>query len=315
MDEKARIQRRKRISKKLSWILRHGAKEIGLSIRDDGFVSMNELLRHNQMQGFHANITEIREVVDMNDKKRFEIVNEGASEQEPNLHIRAVQGHSITGIDENKLLRQLTMDDVAGDAYSILIHGTRKEYLDNIILGSMENSYSSTADTASTGVVGTQSTVPAGLSRCTRNHIHLSLGFPPGFEPEQWRSIRQKYPIIDTNYPGTSVFDSLLSSVGHVDHSLDSNAMENTPSLQHRETESHTVSVPVALSGIRGSTNAIIFVDIRRAMAEGIKFFQSSNDVVLCPGASDTGILPSSFFLDVVERHCASREPRDSTAK
>ena len=32
------------ISKSLSWILRHGAIELGLSMRSDGYVPLNEVL-------------------------------------------------------------------------------------------------------------------------------------------------------------------------------------------------------------------------------------------------------------------------------
>jgi 2'-phosphotransferase len=40
------------ISKNLSYILRHGALSMGLQMRPDGYVALNELLAHSKMKKF-----------------------------------------------------------------------------------------------------------------------------------------------------------------------------------------------------------------------------------------------------------------------
>lgn len=74
-------ERVKKKSKKLSWLLRHGASEVGLDMDEAGWVDVDSVLRVLHMQ-----LHELETVVRENDKRRLE------------LHggrVRACQGHSI----------------------------------------------------------------------------------------------------------------------------------------------------------------------------------------------------------------------------
>ena len=51
---------------------------------------------------------------------------------------------------------------------------------------------------------------------------------------------------------------------------------------------------------MRRSNTVIINVDIQRAMKDGIKFYYSTNDVILTRG-NDEGVLPSSYFFHVTD--------------
>ena len=84
MDEK----RRTRISKFLSLVLRHKPEEIGLTLEDGGWVSVERLIRACAVYGKKFSLAELREVVETNDKKRFVF-------DETSRKIRASQGHSI----------------------------------------------------------------------------------------------------------------------------------------------------------------------------------------------------------------------------
>lgn len=53
--------------------------------------------------------------------------------------------------------------------------------------------------------------------------------------------------------------------------------------------------------GIRQSAQVLIYVDVRSAMGDGIKFYRSQNGVVLSPGNQD-GFLSSKYFERVVDR-------------
>ena len=50
------------------------------------------------------------------------------------------------------------------------------------------------------------------------------------------------------------------------------------------------------ISGMRSSSEVICKVDIAKAMADGIEFFRSDNDVILTRGVDNSGILPPTYF-------------------
>jgi len=50
-----------------------------------------------------------------------------------------------------------------------------------------------------------------------------------------------------------------------------------------------------AVSGMRSDCNLVIWLDLRRALEEGLPFFMSNNGVVLSPGDS-TGCIPPQYF-------------------
>lgn len=84
MDEK----RKTKISKFLSLILRHQPEVVGLSLEENGWVSVEKLIRACSDYGKSFTFAELKEVVETNDKKRF-----GFNENE--TKIRANQGHSL----------------------------------------------------------------------------------------------------------------------------------------------------------------------------------------------------------------------------
>ena len=89
-----------KLSKKLSYILRHGALEKGIALQPDGFVWLDELKKKGKVQ---ASLEQIQKIVNGNDKKRFEL------EMEDNKwKIRAVQGHTIKQVDQELLLTRIS---------------------------------------------------------------------------------------------------------------------------------------------------------------------------------------------------------------
>jgi len=54
------------------------------------------------------------------------------------------------------------------------------------------------------------------------------------------------------------------------------------------------------LSGVRNRSDTLITVDVHAAMRDGIKFYRSSNDVILTSGIN--GILPSKYIVRVAEK-------------
>lgn len=85
MNEK----RKASISKFLSLVLRHKPEEIGLTLEENGWVEVNDLLKACDAYGKPFTFDDLREVVETNDKRRFAF-------DQTNTKIRANQGHSVT---------------------------------------------------------------------------------------------------------------------------------------------------------------------------------------------------------------------------
>ena len=52
------------------------------------------------------------------------------------------------------------------------------------------------------------------------------------------------------------------------------------------------------ISGMRGSAQVNIYIDLHKAMADGLKFFRSSNNVILSPG-DESGVITPEYFKQV----------------
>lgn len=80
-------ERKKKISKNLSYWLRHHPEDIGITLGKDGWVEIRELLEKASSK-LLFDFNELKEVVKTNDKQRFSMSEDLCS-------IRANQGHSI----------------------------------------------------------------------------------------------------------------------------------------------------------------------------------------------------------------------------
>lgn len=118
----------------MSWLLRHSAARENLHISSEGFLNVRELLTHPQLK--NITVTDIKRVVENNDKQRFTLrLNEGV------LEIRANQGHSVA-------VRNLELIPINAIEVPVVIHGTYVKFWSQIL--------------------------EKGLSRMNRNHIHFS---------------------------------------------------------------------------------------------------------------------------------------------
>src|SRR5882724_6419298 len=77
-----------KISKFLSLVLRHKPEEIGLTLNQNGWADVEELIRLANSRGHRFTRPLLEQVVAENDKQRFAFSNDGQ-------RIRANQGHSV----------------------------------------------------------------------------------------------------------------------------------------------------------------------------------------------------------------------------
>ncbi|KAF4555656.1 RNA 2'-phosphotransferase-like protein [Elsinoe fawcettii] len=60
-------------------------------------------------------------------------------------------------------------------------------------------------------------------------------------------------------------------------------------------------AVAPVISGMRNSSTILIFIDIKKALEDGLKFWKSANDVLLTEG-NDDGLVPLTYFKRVEDR-------------
>ena len=88
-----------RVSKKLSWLLRHGLHKEGLTdcLRPDGFVPLARVL-----EILRVDEATLRRIVATNEKQRFALRDiDGAP------YVRANQGHTVQGVEDDALLTEV----------------------------------------------------------------------------------------------------------------------------------------------------------------------------------------------------------------
>ncbi len=133
--------REKRISKALSWLLRHGGMKEGIQFRSDAYAKANDVLEFENLKNQGVTFDDLQYIVDNNEKKRFMMIKE-----EDIWYVKATQGHSMNFEDIS--LKPITSIDQISEA----IHGTYKRFLKSIM--------------------------DEGLKSMSRTHIHFSIGVP-----------------------------------------------------------------------------------------------------------------------------------------
>ena len=127
------------LSKKMSWLLRHGAKQRKLPMRPDGYVPLHVFLKH--LNGFNEDA--VHRVVSTCEKQRF-----GLTLINNEMHIRANQGHTMSMVNDNQMHTQIHNPS----EIPVCIHGT---------------------DTKSW-----RSIKQSGLKRMARLHVHMAVAEP-----------------------------------------------------------------------------------------------------------------------------------------
>jgi 2'-phosphotransferase len=130
-----------KLSKSLSYILRHGAGKEGIQLDDGGFAFVDDLLACPSLRQF--TFADIIRVVENNDKRRFALITDLETGK---IKIRANQGHTLE-VSALHLIPLTRPEEVP-----VALHGTYLKYWDSI--------------------------KHQGLSRMKRNHIHLAPGEP-----------------------------------------------------------------------------------------------------------------------------------------
>lgn len=132
----------------LTRILRHMASQLNLNMRSDGYVKVQDLLRLNLKTFANVPISshtvdDIKEAVRRDNKQRFSLLEENGE-----LLIRANQGHTVTLVETESLLKPI----LSAEEFPVCVHGTYRKNLKSIL--------------------------ESGLKRMQRLHVHFSCGLP-----------------------------------------------------------------------------------------------------------------------------------------
>ncbi|CAA9958992.1 RNA 2'-phosphotransferase [Pyrenophora teres f. maculata] len=194
------------VSRKISWLLRHGASQEGLQLGKGGYVNVQDALNTHALKSLRITFAELRDVVANNDKQRFSMIPASSLDQVPAVDIptdqpapeqplpslsdsdnpadyliRANQGHSIK-VDSEGLLVPITKE--AGNIPETVVHGTDERAWNLILKG-------------------------GGLRRMGRNHIHFASGLPAGFKALDSSSVsteeKEAAPVISGMRKNSSV--------------------------------------------------------------------------------------------------------------
>ena len=97
--------RKIKLGRLLCAVLRHRAKYMGLPMTHDGFVPMEQLVRHPTMDTY--SLAEILELVKTDEKKRYKVVRDSNDQ----LHIRAQNGHS-RGMEVDIKFKEMRVEEL-----------------------------------------------------------------------------------------------------------------------------------------------------------------------------------------------------------
>jgi 2'-phosphotransferase len=160
------------VSKKMAWLLRHGAEEEGLQFLEGGFLNLSDVLANRKFRSMKVTFAEVKDVVAADEKQRYSMVSkedaDASSDKPADFLIRANQGHSVKMEDEG-LLKPVTKDDMPASA----VHGTTHAAWSLIVAS-------------------------GGLKAMGRNHVHFASGLPAGFKSvvEDGESAGDAAPVI-----------------------------------------------------------------------------------------------------------------------
>jgi 2'-phosphotransferase len=133
-----------KISKTMSWILRHGLNELKLEPDELGRIQLSILMEQEQMKQLGATRELILEIIKSNDKQRFRLDMVNGIEM-----IGANQGHSKEigdKINSEKLMKKIE------EPLNLCVHGTYIDVIEEI--------------------------KKTGLKIMSRTHIHFASGYP-----------------------------------------------------------------------------------------------------------------------------------------
>jgi 2'-phosphotransferase len=259
------------ISKALSWLLRHGATKERVSISADGYVKLSDVLNWRKLKALNADLEEVVEVVKSNEKQRFGLRYDGVGKGENGEEDKSANGYDvkelIAGDESGKddagpseqtphalaLLRLSTDPSPSAAHYSIrAVQGHSLKSIEATSLLTPITLENAPEICVHGTFFSTWPTIltTGGLKAMTRNHIHFATG----------PTVSDVLPHEGANGTGGDI---------------------------HLKT---AMAKSEVVSGMRGDAEVLIYINVKRSIADGkMQWYRSENGVLLTEG-----VLPPS---------------------
>lgn len=128
------------LSKKLTWLLRHGALKEGVQIQPNGFIKVDDILKHHNYRHLYT-LDTLKTMAKNDAKQRFALRQ---NPEEGFWEIRANQGHTLSEVKAEECLHLISNPNEV----PLAVHGTYYRHWPSIRA--------------------------QGLRRMTRNHVHFA---------------------------------------------------------------------------------------------------------------------------------------------
>lgn len=231
-------------------------------------------LQNRNIRSLKTSLPEIRDIVASNEKQRFSLIHISALESSnTNTNISSVPDSNNDNDPTHYLIRANQGHSIPLDTSDLLTPITLDDpssLPDVVVHGTRHDAWPLILESG-------------GLKRMGRNHVHFATGVP-----EQLQTLfREK------------------SSPSHDDSTTTTNNANENPEANENDaitTLPEDKPTPTILSGMRNSSTLLIYINLRSALAAGLKFYKSENGVVLSEGEAENGVVGVQFFEKVVEK-------------
>lgn len=288
------------VSKKISWLLRHGAEKEGLKLGHGGYVSVQEVvswwsassglpgipmlssngqghgfqisyqnsyrlkidqLANRNIRSLKVTFDEIQAIVADNDKQRFSLI--------PVPEYESI----AAGKSESEALSNAAPD--IADLPARATAQESKKPQDYLIRANQGHSLAVESEGLLTPI--TEDDIPETVVHGTTHGVWPLIVATGGLKP-----MTRNHVHFATGLPAG--FKSIIRSQPD-DHTGEPSSDEAAP----------------VISGMRNSSSLLVYIDVRKAMAGGLKFWRSENGVVLCEG-NDECVIGLQYFRSVEDR-------------
>ncbi|KAI4165337.1 MAG: hypothetical protein LQ342_001205 [Letrouitia transgressa] len=278
--------REEKISKAMSYVLRHAAEREKIKMDEKGYVNVGDLLSWHRLSSLNVTFPELQQIVAADTKQRFALIPSSSSPTDAEQQslstppsaannpahylIRASQGHSLRLASANLLT---PLDPLSAACPRSVVHGTRLETWPTILKS-------------------------GGLKRMSRAHVHFATGLPRrdggGGGGEGGGA-----PEAEAKAKATAKANGEEELVAV--ETLDS-AAPGGQGGQEKIVTAAAAAEKAVISGMRSTADVLVWVDLRRSAQEGgLRWWKSENGVVLTEG-DDKGMVGLEWIVKVEKR-------------
>ncbi|KAI5287627.1 hypothetical protein KEM54_005864 [Ascosphaera aggregata] len=281
------VGRAVQISKAMSLLLRHAAEKEGVKIDSQGYANVADVLAWRKLKSLKVTFAEIVSAVDTSDKKRFAllynpIIADGATHRESTAEPQAAESEDPFAATSQALEIAKSNKDVEPSHY--LIRATQGHSLKTVEAAKLLKQIVLEDDPKAGKDDATVTTkVPDTVVHGTFHGAWQQILDAGGLKPMNRNH---------THFATGPVLSDVMPD-----------GPEGTTLVKTCNGKARSV-----ISGMRKDAQILVYIDIRAALAAGIKFWVSENGVILSEGidtdvnGTRTKVIPLKFFDTVVEK-------------